>query len=48
MRIGIPKEIKVDEKRVAITPSGVTALRAQGHPVLIERGAGLGLSLIHI
>ena len=42
MRIGIPKEIKVDEKRVAITPSGVTALRAQGHPVLIERGAGLG------
>ena len=42
MRIGIPREIKVDEKRVAITPSGVTALRAQGHPVLIERGAGLG------
>ena len=42
MRIGVPREIKVDEKRVAITPSGVTALRAQGHPVLIERGAGLG------
>jgi alanine dehydrogenase len=42
MRIGIPKEIKADEKRVAITPSGVTALRAQGHRVLIERGAGLG------
>jgi alanine dehydrogenase len=42
MRIGIPREIKADEKRVAITPSGVTALRAQGHRVLIERGAGLG------
>jgi alanine dehydrogenase len=42
MRIGIPREIKADEKRVAITPSGVAALTAQGHRVLIERGAGLG------
>lgn len=42
MRIGIPKEIKSDEKRVAITPSGVAALRSQGHRVLVERGAGLG------
>jgi alanine dehydrogenase len=42
MRIGIPKEIKTDEKRVAITPSGVAALRSHGHRVLVERGAGLG------
>ena len=42
MRIGIPKEIKAEEKRVAITPSGVAALVSHGHQVLIERGAGLG------
>ena len=42
MRIGVPKEIKAEEKRVAITPSGVAALTAQGHQVWIERGAGLG------
>ncbi|MBX3025320.1 alanine dehydrogenase [bacterium] len=42
MRIGVPKEIKAEEKRVAITPSGVAALAAQGHQVAIERGAGLG------
>ncbi len=42
MRIGVPKEIKAEEKRVAITPSGVAALVSHDHPVLIERGAGLG------
>jgi alanine dehydrogenase len=42
MRIGVPKEIKAEEKRVAITPSGVAALASHGHTVLIERGAGLG------
>jgi len=42
MRIGIPKEIKAEEKRVAITPSGVAALTSHGHTVLIERRAGLG------
>ena len=42
MRVGVPKEIKGDEKRVAITPSGVAALASHGHRVLIERGAGLG------
>jgi alanine dehydrogenase len=45
MRIGIPKEIKTEETRVAITPSGVSALVAHGHQVLIERGAGSGSSL---
>ncbi len=42
MIIGIPKEIKTGEKRVAITPSGVDALVAHRHRVLIERGAGEG------
>ena len=42
MIIGVPKEIKTEEKRVAITPSGVTAFVAQGHTVLIEKNAGNG------
>jgi alanine dehydrogenase len=45
MIIGIPREIKIDENRVAITPAGAGALRAHGHTVLIERGAGLGSGL---
>ena len=40
MRIGIPREIKTDERRVAITPAGVDQLAAAGHEVLIETGAG--------
>lgn len=42
MRIGVPKEIKPNENRVAITPSGVKALKAHGHSVVIEAGAGQG------
>ncbi len=42
MKIGIPKEIKTNENRVAIVPSGVEALVAAGHHVTIERDAGLG------
>lgn len=42
MKIGIPKEIKNNENRVAATPSGVHALTAAGHTVLIESSAGLG------
>lgn len=42
MRIGIPKEIKANENRVAITPAGVQTLLAGGHQVLVETGAGLG------
>ena len=45
MIIGIPKEVKAEESRVAITPSGVAALVAHGHQILIERGAGVGSSL---
>lgn len=42
MIIGVPKEIKVGEKRVAMTPQGVDALVSHNHRVLIERGAGEG------
>jgi alanine dehydrogenase len=45
MIVGIPREIKVDENRVALTPAGVGALRAHGHSVLVERGAGTGSGL---
>ncbi|WP_342433945.1 alanine dehydrogenase [Neobacillus sp. FSL H8-0543] len=42
MRIGVPKEIKNNENRVAMTPAGVTNLLNFGHEVFIEKGAGLG------
>ncbi|RFU66616.1 alanine dehydrogenase [Peribacillus glennii] len=42
MIIGIPKEIKNHERRVAITPSGVSALVDAGHKVLVQSGAGIG------
>ncbi len=42
MIIGIPKEIKNNENRVAITPAGVVTLKNAGHRVLIEKDAGLG------
>lgn len=40
MRIGIPKEIKDHEYRVAAPPTAVAALAAAGHPVLVQAGAG--------
>ncbi len=42
MRIGVPKEIKTNENRVALVPAGVEALVGEGHSVLVERGAGEG------
>jgi alanine dehydrogenase len=45
MIVGVPREIKEEENRVALTPSGVGALVAHGHSVLVERGAGAGSSL---
>ncbi|MEW9500669.1 alanine dehydrogenase [Jeotgalibacillus marinus] len=42
MRIGIPREIKNNENRVAITPSGVHHLVNHGHEVFVEVDAGLG------
>jgi alanine dehydrogenase len=41
MKIGIPKEIKAQECRVAIVPSGVHELAGDGNTVMIERGAGV-------
>lgn len=46
MIVGVPREIKTDEHRVAITPVGVRELTERGHQVLIEAGAGEG-STIH-
>ena len=42
MKIGVPREIKADEYRVALTPAGVRRLALSGHTVLIQRGAGEG------
>ena len=42
MKIGVPKEIKTNENRVALVPAGAEALVAAGHSVMIEKGAGDG------
>jgi alanine dehydrogenase len=42
MIIGVPKEIKTNENRVAVTPAGVENLVDHGHSVLVEKGAGAG------
>lgn len=44
MRIGVPKEIKNNENRVAMTPAGVLTLQSAGHEVVIQTGAGTGSS----
>ena len=45
MIVGVPKEVKDHEARVALVPSGVVALREAGHEVLVEAGAGEGSSI---
>jgi alanine dehydrogenase len=45
VRVGIPREVKDSEFRVAITPAGVHELSASGHEVLVEAGAGVGSSI---
>ena len=45
MLVGVPKEIKVHESRVALTPEGAAELVRAGHKVVIEKGAGLGSAL---
>ena len=45
MKIGVAKEIKKDEYRVALTTAGVLELRLHGHDVQVETGAGLGSSM---
>jgi alanine dehydrogenase len=42
MKIGVPKEIKTNENRIALVPAGAEALAAAGHTVMIEKGAGEG------
>lgn len=44
VKIGVPKEVKNNEYRVAMTPAGVMTLTSAGHEVYIETGAGLGSS----
>lgn len=45
MKIGIPKEIKKIEKRVAVTPAGVARFVNNGHTVYVEKHAGLGSNI---
>jgi alanine dehydrogenase len=45
MIVGVPKEIKEEENRVAITPTGVAAFVSHGHKVWVEKGAGLGSAI---
>ena len=42
MKIGVPKEIKTNENRIALVPAGAEMLVSAGHSVLIETGAGIG------
>src|SRR5437870_10763495 len=42
MKIGVPKEIKTNENRVALVPAGAEALVTAGHNVMMEKGAGEG------
>ena len=43
MRVGVPKEIKIHEYRVGLTPDAVREFAAAGHDVLVETGAGAGI-----
>ena len=45
MKVGVPTEIKTDEYRVAITPSGVRELTDRGHDVVVQSGAGEGSTI---
>src|SRR5437879_5436412 len=45
MTVGVPKEIKNNEFRVALVPAGAESLSEDGHRVLVEKGAGLGTGI---
>jgi hypothetical protein len=45
MKVGVPTEIKADEYRVALTPTGVRELVDSGHEVVVQRGAGEGSAI---
>lgn len=40
LKIGLPKEVSADEQRITLTPGGVSVLKANGHDIFIEKGAG--------
>jgi len=42
MIVGVPKEIKNNENRVAMTPAGVQAMKRNGHDVIVQKSAGVG------
>ena len=46
MRIGVPKEIKTNENRVALTPAGALELTKRGHEVFVQSTAGDGRTII--
>ena len=45
MLIGVPKEIKIHESRVGLTPTAVRELVANGHHVMVETNAGIQIDL---
>src|ERR1700754_1685927 len=45
MKVGVPTEIKTDEYRVALTPSGARELAEHGHEVVVQAGAGEGSAI---
>ena len=45
MRVGVPKEVKNHEYRVAITPAGVHEFVSSGHDVYVEQDAGVGSAI---
>jgi alanine dehydrogenase len=45
VRIGVAREIKTDEYRVALTPAGARELVQKGHEVIVEYGAGEGSAM---
>src|SRR3954471_4855841 len=45
MRVGVPKEIKIEEHRVGLTPASVREMTAHGHAVMVECGAGAGIGM---
>ncbi|MEK6595721.1 MAG: hypothetical protein AABZ18_04305, partial [Pseudomonadota bacterium] len=45
MRIGVPKEIKIHESRVGLTPAAVRELKANSHHVMVQKNAGMQIDL---
>jgi alanine dehydrogenase len=46
VKVGVPKEVKNHEYRVAITPVGAHELTEHGHEVFVEKGAGAGSQIM--